>query len=57
MPIDDPETRTSAAAAASYAPDDRYVLFELSVREVRCNGYGDVDLPATRRWAAGSTPA
>jgi hypothetical protein len=32
-------------------PADRYVLFELRVAEARCNGYGDVPLPAQRRWS------
>jgi hypothetical protein len=38
------------AAAASYEAADRYVLFELTVSEARCNGYGDVALPDPRRW-------
>jgi hypothetical protein len=50
-PVDDTATRDAAVAAATYSPADRYVLFELLVEEVRCNGYGDVELPATRRWA------
>jgi hypothetical protein len=40
------------AAPASYEPDDRYVLFELRPTEVRCNGYGDVELPVQRRWCS-----
>jgi len=48
-PVDDVATRAEVVAAASYVPDDRYVLFELSVREVRCNGYGDVTLPSVTR--------
>ena len=40
----------TVAAAASYDPADRYVLFELRPTEVRCNGYGDVELPEHRRW-------
>ena len=48
--VDDPALRVSAAAAASYQPADRYVLFELTVSEARCNGYGDVALPDPRRW-------
>lgn len=52
--VDDPAVRAAAVAAASYDPAERYVLFELLVDEVRINGYGDVELPATRRW---STPA
>ena len=53
-PVDDAAVRSAAEAAASYTPDDRYVLFELSVTEARCNGYGDVELPPTTRW--GETP-
>lgn len=49
-PVDDEETRAAVAVAATYAPDDRYVLYELSVTEARCNGYGDVVLPAVTRW-------
>lgn len=49
-PVDDPSTRAEVAQAATYTPDDRYVLFELSVMEVRCNGYGDVALPSVTRW-------
>jgi hypothetical protein len=49
-PIDDPSVRAAVVAAASYQPAERYVLFELLVDEIRCNGYGDVELPPTRRW-------
>ena len=49
-PVDDASTRAAVAAASTYAPDDRYVLFELSVTEARCNGYGDVVLPPVTRW-------
>ena len=48
--IDDPELRTVAAVAASYQPEDRYILFELAIAEARCNGYGDVPLPDPSRW-------
>ena len=44
--------RAMVVLAASYDPDDRYVLFELRPTEVRCNGYGDVTLPECRRWRA-----
>jgi hypothetical protein len=49
-PVEDPALRSAAAAAASYEAADRYVLFELTVSEARCNGYGDVTLPEPRRW-------
>ncbi|HMK10569.1 MAG TPA: pyridoxamine 5'-phosphate oxidase family protein [Acidimicrobiales bacterium] len=48
--IDDARARALVAAAASYEPADRYVLFELRPTEVRCNGYGDVALPEHLRW-------
>jgi hypothetical protein len=51
-PVDDPAVRAAAVAAASYDVDDRYVLFELLVDEVRCKGYGEVELPPTRRWVS-----
>ena len=51
-PIDERAVRAAVVAAASYEPDDRYVLFELHPAEVRCNGYGDVTLPERRRWSA-----
>lgn len=52
--VEDPEVRSQVADSASYPPADRYVLFELRLHEARCNGYGDVALPATPRWAVGS---
>lgn len=48
--IDSQQIRAVAARAASYQPQDRYVLFELRVAEARCNGYGDVPLPEPRSW-------
>lgn len=51
--VDDPETWSLVAGAATSTPADRYVLFELQVCEARCNGYGDVPLPSPRRWSAG----
>ena len=50
--IDSQEIRALAAGAASYRPQDRYVLFELRIAEARCNGYGDVALPEPRSWHA-----
>jgi pyridoxamine 5'-phosphate oxidase-like protein len=55
--VDSPRVRAIAVQAASYAPHDRYVLFELSIDEARCNGYGDVALPESRSWrVADSSP-
>lgn len=48
--VDDREVRATVAAATSYPPADRYVLFELQPNEVGCHGYGDVTLPERRRW-------
>jgi hypothetical protein len=49
-PVEDPAVRSAAVAAASYEAADRYVLFELTVAEARCIGYGDVTLPDPQRW-------
>ncbi len=51
LAVGDPDLRSEVAAAARYTPADRYVLFELRLSEARCNGYGDVTLPSTRRWS------
>lgn len=51
--VDAPDARAIAVSAASYAPEDRYRLFELRVSEARCNGYGDIALPHPRSWRAG----
>jgi hypothetical protein len=51
--IDDLDVRSRVADSASYEPEDRYILFELRLSGARCNGYGDVTLPATRKWSAG----
>ncbi|HSJ35214.1 MAG TPA: pyridoxamine 5'-phosphate oxidase [Acidimicrobiia bacterium] len=45
--------RADGVEAAGYSPADRYVLFELRLREARANGYGDVVLPSTSRWSVG----
>jgi hypothetical protein len=50
-PVADVSVRAAAVAAAGYDVEDRYALFELLVDEVRCKGYGDVELPPTQRWA------
>lgn len=47
---EDAGVRAKVAQAASYEPAERYILFELKLTEARCNGYGDVELPTTRRW-------
>ena len=50
--VDDAAVRALVKAAATYEPADRYVLFELKLTEARCNGYGDVTLPARHHWSA-----
>jgi Pyridoxamine 5'-phosphate oxidase len=50
LAVDDPAVRAVVTGASSYAPADRYVLFELEVEEARCNGYGDVTLPEPSNW-------
>ena len=51
FPVESAEVRALVVEAADYDPADRYVLFELRLADARCNGYGDVPLPATRRWS------
>jgi hypothetical protein len=53
--IVDDAVRAAVVAAASYRPEDHYLLFELRPSEARCNGYGDVVLPERRRWRAANT--
>lgn len=55
--VEDAAVRAAVVAAASYAPAERYVLFELRPTEVRANGYGDVALPERRRWRGEPAPA
>jgi hypothetical protein len=50
--VDESDMWSFVASASSYAPVDRYVLFEFRLSEARCHGYGDVTLPSTRRWPA-----
>lgn len=50
--ITEPAIRAAAIEACSYEPAERYVLFELLIAQARCNGYGDVELPAHRSWRA-----
>lgn len=52
LPVDDQELWAAVAEAASYTPANRYILFELLVSEARCHGYGDVPLPANKRWSS-----
>ena len=55
LAVHEPDMWTEVAAAASYTPADRYILFELQLTEARCHGYGDVPLPITQKWAITDT--
>jgi hypothetical protein len=50
--VEGPDVRAEAVRAAVYDPAERYILFELTLAEARCNGYGDVTLPERKRWTA-----
>jgi hypothetical protein len=52
--VEDQQLRTLAVKAASYSPEEQYILFQLDVTEARCIGYGDVALPSPPRWLAGT---
>ena len=54
LAVEDIDVWSEVADSASYTPADRYVLFELVISEARCNGYGDVALPATQKWSIDS---
>ena len=45
----DPQTRAQAIAAASYTPNERYILFVFTVDFAFVNTYGGSD-PGPRRW-------
>ncbi|MBX3046386.1 MAG: hypothetical protein KF698_05270 [Anaerolineales bacterium] len=51
--VQDPAERAAAAAAASYSPAERYILFALSVEFAFMNVYTEND-PIRRRWQAGA---
>jgi hypothetical protein len=48
--IDSQLMRAVAVRAASYTPEDQYVLFELRIAEARGKSYGDIPLPEPCRW-------
>lgn len=52
-PVEDEEVRDNAARLASYAPEDRYVLFELTVESAFSTVYDAEDTPIRRRWKSG----
>jgi hypothetical protein len=47
---DDPALRREAAAASSYDPAERYILFVLDVDFAFMNVYGEDGQPNVRRW-------
>jgi general stress protein 26 len=49
--IDDPHTRQQAVQASSYAPQDRYILFMLTIEFAFMNIYIEGE-PHPRRWQA-----
>jgi nitroimidazol reductase NimA-like FMN-containing flavoprotein (pyridoxamine 5'-phosphate oxidase superfamily) len=50
------EERARAAAASSYKPADRYILFALTVSEAAATTYGDAG-PVRLSWKASGAPA
>ena len=50
--VDDPATRAVAIEASTYAPAERYILFELSVESAAATTYPG-DKPVRQRWQAG----
>jgi hypothetical protein len=53
-PVDDAETRAVATAGSSYAPQDRYVLFELTIHGASSTEYPSGGAPVRRRWTRGN---
>ncbi len=49
--IDDPRVRAQAVQASPYVPQDRYILFTLTIAYAFMNTYGDGE-PHPRRWRA-----
>lgn len=54
-PVQEVDTRAAVVTAASYDPEDDYLLFELRLDQARAKGYGDTPLPSTLRWSAGES--
>ncbi len=48
--IDDPAVRAIANQAASYAPADRYILYEFDLHSAFSNIYQEDGSPQQRRW-------
>lgn len=50
--VDDNGLWAEVATAASYEPDESYILFEFLISAVRAKAYGDTRLPSPARWSA-----
>jgi hypothetical protein len=48
--VEDPGTRSIAVKHASYAPSDRYILFELDIDTAFSTEYDDEGTPIRHRW-------
>jgi len=53
--VDDPDKRALASQLASYAPADRYILFELSIDSAASTVYQDGE-PVRQHWRRGEGP-
>jgi len=51
LAVDDFDVWSHVADSSSYPPADRYILFEFQLSEARSHGYGDVQMPSTRKWS------
>jgi hypothetical protein len=51
--IDNPDLRAIATSHATYAPNDRYILFELSIEAAFSTVYGKDYTPIRRQWKKG----
>ncbi len=49
--VEDPATRKLAAEASPYQPDERYILFALSIQEVATTAYAETG-PVRDRWTS-----
>ncbi len=56
-PVEDTETRGLATELSSYAPEDRYVLFELDVESALLTTYDEDDRAVRRRWERRERPS
>ncbi len=52
--VSDPQTRAVAAAASTYAPRERYILFELGMDSATSTVYAEGGAPVRRHWKRGT---